>query len=219
MKAIIIQSVIFVLIAGGVIYWFTQDRDEEVMETNDTQESVAKSDNNSDNNIVIPEDTTSMRAIIQTNQGEITLELFSSDAPKTVENFTKLAKEGFYNGTKFHRVIKGFMIQGGDPFTKDDSLQNQWGTGDPGYKFDDEIHANNKNNTVTIAMANSGPNTNGSQFFINVANNNSLDEKHTVFGKVVSGMEVVQAIENVATESSDRPVEVVIVESITITEN
>lgn len=196
---------------------FVQDRDgaKEVVETNEAKEPVAANDNN----VVTQTDITNMIATIQTNHGEIILEFFSTDAPATVDNFIKLAKDGFYNGTKFHRVIKGFMIQGGDPLTKDNALKSQWGTGGPGYQFADEIHANNQNNTGTIAMANSGPNTNGSQFFINVADNNSLDTKHTVFGRVTSGMEVVQAIENVVTEGSDRPVEDVIIESITITES
>ena len=122
-----------------------------------------------------------------------------ADAPKTTENFVKLAKEGFYDGTKFHRVIKGFMIQGGDPQTKDDALMARWGTGGPGYKFEDEIHGQNRNDVGTIAMANSGPNTNGSQFFINTAPNNFLDAKHTVFGKVIQGMDVVNAIQDVET--------------------
>jgi len=137
-----------------------------------------------------------------------------ADAPKTTENFVKLAKEGFYDGTKFHRVIKGFMIQGGDPQTKDDALMARWGTGGPGYKFEDEIHGQNRNDVGTIAMANSGPNTNGSQFFINTAPNNFLDAKHTVFGKVIQGMDVVNAIQDVETTGSDRPVEPVVILSI-----
>jgi cyclophilin family peptidyl-prolyl cis-trans isomerase len=169
------------------------------------------------NNITVS--TANMTAILKTNLGDVKIEFFSDDAPKTVENFTNLAKDGFYDGIKFHRVIPGFMIQGGDPLTKDDSRQAEWGTGDPGYKFADEIHANNKNNTGTVAMANAGPNTNGSQFFINVADNNSLDQKHTVFGKVVEGMDVVNAISNVATEGPDRPVDAVIIESITVENN
>ncbi len=148
---------------------------------------------------------------LTTNKGAITLELYADMAPKTVENFTKLAKEGFYNGTRFHRVIKGFMIQGGDPLSKNLADANRWGTGGPGYSFADEIHANNKNNIGTISMANSGPNTNGSQFFINVSNNNSLDTKHTVFGRVTSGMDVVTAIENTKTAPGDRPLEDVII--------
>jgi len=153
-----------------------------------------------------------MKITLQTNKGDITLEMMEGDAPKTVANFVKLAKEGFYDGTKFHRVIKDFMIQGGDPQTKDDALSARWGTGGPGYQFEDEIHANNKNNTGTLAMANAGPNTNGSQFFINTANNNFLDGKHTVFGKVVLGLDVVGAIEGCETNASDKPVAPMVIE-------
>ena len=155
-----------------------------------------------------------MTAILHTNKGDITIEFFDKDAPNTVANFKKLTGEGFYNGVKFHRVIKGFMIQSGDPLTKDDSKMAQWGTGGPGYKFADEIGSNNKNNIGTIAMANSGPNTNGSQFFINVANNNFLDGKHTVFGKVMVGLDVVKAIELTPTDQKDRPLEPVVINSI-----
>ena len=158
-----------------------------------------------------------MVAIMQTNFGEITLELFVSDAPKTVENFIKLAEAGFYIDTKFHRVIKGFMIQGGDPLSIDNTLKDKWGTGGPGYTFPDEIHANNRNVAGTIAMANSGPNTNGSQFFINTADNNFLDTKHTVFGKVIAGSDVLATIENTAVGKQDRPIDDVIIKSITIT--
>lgn len=157
-----------------------------------------------------------MQITLHTNKGDITIELFAADAPNTVANFVKLAKEGFYDGTKFHRVIQGFMIQGGDPQTKDDTLMSRWGTGGPGYKFADEIHANNKNVIGTLSMANAGPNTNGSQFFINTANNNPLDTKHTVFGKVVSGMEAVKAIEGCDTNEMDRPVEAQTIERITV---
>ena len=155
-----------------------------------------------------------MQATFHTNKGDITIEFDTINTPKTSENFIKLAKSGFYNGVKFHRVIKGFMIQGGDPLTKDDAKMDYWGTGGPGYKFDDEIKPTNKNNIGTISMANSGPNTNGSQFFINTANNNFLDTKHTVFGKVVKGIETVQAIESVNTNGADRPIDAVIINSI-----
>jgi peptidylprolyl isomerase len=147
--------------------------------------------------------------------GNIQIE-FDPAAPNTVENFTKLASSGFYNGTKFHRVIAGFMIQGGDPLTKDDSKQSMWGTGGPGYTFADEIHSGNSNNAGTISMANAGPNTNGSQFFINVADNNFLDTKHTVFGHVVAGMDVVTAIVSAKTGAQDRPVEPIVIESVTL---
>lgn len=159
---------------------------------------------------------TQSQAVLETNLGNITLEFFPSLAPKTVENFLTLAKSGFYDGTKFHRVIKGFMIQGGDPLSKDDSLKARWGTGGPGYQFADEIGAANKNDTGTIAMANSGSNTNGSQFFINTADNNFLDTKHTVFGKVIAGMDVVRQIENLPADSSDKPISSAVVIRITI---
>lgn len=155
-----------------------------------------------------------MNVTFKTNKGNITIELFEAKAPNTVANFRKLAESGFYDGVKFHRVIKGFMIQSGDPLTKDDTKKMMWGTGGPGYKFADEISADNSNDVGTIAMANAGPNTNGSQFFINVNPNNFLDGKHTVFGKVTKGMDVVTAIEDVETDSSDRPLSPVIIEKI-----
>jgi peptidylprolyl isomerase len=157
-----------------------------------------------------------MHATLHTNQGDIRIEFFDKDAPSTVANFTKLAGEGFYNGSKFHRVIAGFMIQGGDPLSKDDAMQARWGTGGPGYQFADEIRANNKNDIGTMSMANAGPNTNGSQFFINVANNNFLDGKHTTFGKVVSGMDVVAKIEKTPTGQNDRPNSPMVIEGITL---
>jgi peptidylprolyl isomerase len=156
-----------------------------------------------------------MNALLHTNVGDITIEL-STETPKTSENFAKLARAGFYNGTKFHRVIADFMIQGGDPQSADDSLVNRWGTGGPGYQFEDEIGPDNQNNVGTISMANSGPDTNGSQFFINAKNNNFLDDKHTVFGKVTAGMDVVQKIEHTPVNGSDRPLSPVVIEKITI---
>jgi len=170
--------------------------------------------NNNIKEIMTEDNKTVTRATFKTNQGDITIELYTDDAPKTVANFVKLAGEGFYDGIKFHRVIKGFMIQGGDPLSKVEGAA--WGTGGPGYSFEDEIHTNNKNDKYTLAMANSGPNTNGSQFFINTANNNFLDTKHTVFGKVVAGAEAVDAIENTATEPGDRPTEAQVIESIVL---
>lgn len=166
-------------------------------------------------NTISNKNTKNMNVTLKTNKGEITIELFADKAPNTVANFKKLAEAGFYNGVKFHRVIKGFMIQSGDPLTKDDSKADMWGTGGPGYKFADEIHADNRNDVGTIAMANAGPNTNGSQFFINVNPNNFLDTKHTVFGKVIKGMDVVNEIEGVATNPSDRPLSPVVIEKIT----
>jgi len=183
----------------------------EVETTPQDQSAKPKTEESINNN-----NQQNMKATFNTTKGNFTIEFFPNLAPKTVENFTKLASEGFYNNTKFHRVIKGFMNQGGDPLSKDNSLKSSWGTGGPGYKFADEITGDNKNDIGTISMANSGPNTNGSQFFINVANNNFLDPKHTVFGKVVEGMDVIMNINNVATDPSDKPLEAVVIKSITL---
>ena len=157
-----------------------------------------------------------MSATLHTNMGDITIEFFPQQAPNTVANFIKLASSGFYNGTKFHRVIQGFMDQGGDPLTKDDSKMAEWGTGGPGYSFNDEITSTNSNVAGSIAMANSGPNTQGSQFFINAVDNPSLNSGYTVFGKVTSGMNVVTAINNVPVDSSDRPLTPVVLTSVTL---
>ncbi len=127
-------------------------------------------------------------ATFNTSRGEIVCELFAKDAPKTVNNFIFLAKEKFYDGTVFHRVIADFMIQGGDP--------TGTGRGGPGYKFEDETNGNpHKHQVGTLSMANAGPNTNGSQFFITHVVTNWLDGKHTVFGKVTKGQDVVNAVQ------------------------
>jgi cyclophilin family peptidyl-prolyl cis-trans isomerase len=145
-------------------------------------------------------------AILHTNHGPIHVELFSADAPATVENFTKLSGEGFYDGLTFHRVIDGFMIQGGCP-------QGD-GTGGPGYSFADEANEHRVARGA-LAMANSGPDTNGSQFFIVTADECAwLDGKHTVFGRVTEGMEVVDAISMVPKDSRDRPLDAVTIERI-----
>jgi peptidylprolyl isomerase len=153
---------------------------------------------------------TCKKATIKTNKGDVVIAFYNADAPVTVANFCTLADKGFYDNLIFHRVIKNFMIQGGDP--------KGTGFGGPDYKFDDEIHANNENKTGTIAMANSGPGTNGSQFFINVKDNNSLDTKHTVFGEVVEGSDVVTEIENTEVGAKDKPIEDIIIESVVIGE-
>lgn len=163
----------------------------------------------------LTKDKKNMNVTFKTNKGNIVIELFDSKVPNTTANFRKLAESGFYDGVKFHRVIKGFMIQSGDPFTKDDSKQALWGQGGPDYTFDDEITPSNRNDVGTISMANRGPNTNGSQFFINTNDNNlSLNSKHTVFGKVVGGMDIVTAIENSKTDAYDRPVTPIIIEKV-----
>jgi len=135
---------------------------------------------------------------MHTNHGAIELELYDEDAPKTVENFRKLAADGFYNGVSFHRVIRDFMIQGGDP--------TGTGSGGPGYTFEDEFNEH-KIERGALAMANAGPNTNGSQFFIVTTDAAPwLDGKHTVFGRVTAGMEAVDSIEGTDTNAADKPV-------------
>ena len=145
-------------------------------------------------------------AVIKTNYGDVKVKFYNQDSPVTVNNFLKLSAEKFYDGTKFHRVIKDFMIQGGDPNSKDDDWSND-GTGGPDYTFADEF---NKNPLVkgSLAMANSGPNTNGSQFFIvTAAATPWLDGKHTNFGEVVEGMDVVDKISQAQVNENDHPLE------------
>ena len=146
------------------------------------------------------------KATLQTNQGPIVVEFFDDDAPKTVENFRKLSRDGFYDGLTFHRVIPDFMIQGGCP--------QGTGTGGPGYQFEDEFN-DHKVVRGAIAMANSGPNTNGSQFFIVTTPAAAwLDGKHTVFGEVTSGMDAVDSISGVDTDQNDRPTTPVTIERV-----
>jgi peptidyl-prolyl cis-trans isomerase B (cyclophilin B) len=147
-------------------------------------------------------------ATLHTNHGAIAIELFDDDAPKTVENFLKLSRDGFYDGVIFHRVIPDFMIQGGDP--------TGTGSGGPGYQFEDEF---NQHKVVrgALAMANAGPNTNGSQFFIVTTEAASwLDGKHTVFGRVTDGMDVVDTISDLETDARDRPREDVVIERVDV---
>ena len=142
------------------------------------------------------------RVRLETNRGTITIAL-DPDMPVTAGNFETLARKGYYDGVIFHRVIAGFMLQGGDP--------TGTGCGGPGYAIKDEFTNHNRNDRGTISMANAGPNTGGSQFFINLVNNNFLDDKHPVFGKVVEGMDVVDTIGKTATDNSDRPKERVVI--------
>ena len=152
------------------------------------------------------------QAVIKTSKGDITVE-FYEESPVTVNNFLNLAQSGFYNGTKFHRVISDFMIQAGDPNTKTDAVAT-YGTGGPDYRFGDEFN-NYKLLAGSLAMANGGPNTNGSQFFIVTADATPwLDGKHTNFGRVTSGMEVVKSIEAVETNANDLPLEDITIDSI-----
>lgn len=220
LSSVLVIGIITVLIAALVL-WQKGKQQAAVIDT----QNVQLVDVSPESGMIAPSTTNQSTiermqenpiVIITTTEGVIELELFADAAPKTVANFIDLASKGFYNGTRFHRVIAGFMIQGGDPLSKDDTMMMRWGTGGPGYQFADEIHANNANAVGTIAMANAGPNTNGSQFFINTADNGFLDTKHTVFGKVVKGMDVVTAIENTPTGQADRPVDAITITGITV---
>ncbi len=148
-------------------------------------------------------------ATIETNHGTIRAELFEERAPKTAGNFIELAEKGFYDGVAFHRVIQDFMIQGGDP--------EGTGRGGPGYTIDDEFHPELRHEGKgVLSMANAGPNTGGSQFFITLAATPWLDDRHAVFGRVVEGMDVVETIGGIDTDRADRPTEPVVMETVTI---
>jgi len=204
--------VIMALVVLGGMYYFTRlDVKQDNLDSQNIQN--AKYETNLTDNVIM---------VLKTNFGDVTIRLFASEVPKTTGNFIDLAKKGFYNGTKFHRVIPGFIVQAGDPFTKDDTLAERWGMGGPGYTIEDEFVDGLSNVRGTIAMANTGqPNTGGSQFFINVVDNIGLDfdkeplsSKHSVFGRVIDGMDVIDAIVLVPTEGSDRPINPVVIEEI-----
>jgi cyclophilin family peptidyl-prolyl cis-trans isomerase len=209
------KKIIFALIAVAVLglLWYVTDH------RNSIQSGISMSDTQSTSTPVIIKPIINNSSIIsmhtitiETTKGPIVIETCDTDAPKTVENFISLARKGFYNGLIFHRVIEGFMIQGGDP--------TGTGMGGPGYKFADELNpatASYKQGYVrgVMAMANSGPNTNGSQFFI-MHKDTPLPHNYTIFGKVISGMDAVDAIANTSVDSSDRPHTDVIMKSVTV---
>lgn len=228
MNKYIIIAVVFVV--GIVLAWFllqdkkpqTEDLIGETYEQTATTEEIEKltppEEEATINNL---ENKKIMKATLNTSKGDIQIEFYADEAPKTVENFTKLANSKFYDGVKFHRVIKGFMIQTGDPLSKDESKASLWGTGGPGYKFADEIDPSSDLYTKVgykkgvVAMANSGPNTNGSQFFI-MHTDTPLPPAYTIFGKVVGGQEVVDQIALVSTGPNDRPTDAVVIKSIKV---
>jgi len=155
-------------------------------------------------------------AIIKTSEGEMVAEFWPDVAPKTVENFKKLAREGFYDGTAFHRVIKGFMIQGGDPLSKDETKQSRWGTGDPGYKIKAEFNAKSHERGVLSMARSQDPDSAGSQFFICHGAAKFLDRQYTAFGRLIKGEDVLDKIGTTATNSSDRPNKRMNIESVKI---
>jgi len=155
-------------------------------------------------------------AVIKTSEGEMVAEFWPDVAPKTVENFKKLAKAGFYDGTAFHRVIKGFMIQGGDPLTKDENKKASWGTGDPGYKIQAEFNQKSHDRGVLSMARSQDPNSAGSQFFICHGSPKFLDGQYTTFGKLIKGDDVLEKIATTKTGPNDRPEKRMNVESIKI---
>ena len=155
-------------------------------------------------------------AVITTSEGEMTVEFWPDVAPKTVENFKTLARKGFYDGTCFHRVIKDFMIQGGDPLTKDATKEHSWGIGGPGHKVKAEFNDRHHDRGVLSMARSSDPDSAGSQFFICHGNPRFLDKQYTAFGKLTKGDEVLEKIATTPTRSPDRPIKKVVVESIKI---
>ena len=205
---------IIALVVYGVVYTRNAPGKTENAKTTGEKTQMQDFPETNSNNPVVT---------LKTTMGDITLELYMDKEPKTAGNFLTLAKQGFYTGTKFHRVIDNFMIQGGDPFSKGDD-KSLWGRGGPGYTIDDEFSPELSNIRGTIAMANIGePNTGGSQFFINQINNTGLDfdkppftSKHPVFGGVLAGMDVVDAIAKTPTDDGDRPLTDVIINDVVI---
>jgi len=155
-------------------------------------------------------------AVLTTNEGTMVLEFWPDVAPKHVANFKKLATSGFYDGTAFHRVIKGFMIQGGDPLTKDDSKQGMWGTGGPGWKVDAEFNKKSHVRGVLSAARSNDPNSAGSQFFICHDKATFLDGQYTAFGKLIKGDEVLEKINSTKTDPQDRPEKKIVMTSVKI---
>jgi peptidylprolyl isomerase len=227
MKSLIIGGAVLLAAIGGVFIFIQKApaRDSLLSSQPNTLYPM-----NKEQNTVAP--SAGARARFETSMGDFTLALYTKEMPITTGNFMKLAQEGFYDGTRFHRVIEGFMIQGGDPLTKDESQMAAWGTGGPDATIQDEfvLFSDYSNTRGTISMANTGaPNSGGSQFFINVVDNTPLDfnkpeppfnqnnSKHPVFGRVIDGMDVVDAISTVpVTQRENRPEESVIIKKVVI---
>lgn len=219
-KNIILSLIVIAVVVGGGYYLFHSNTPKTAPDTvtdgfafgTTTDQTASVIDSTQATTTATITNKTSNMITIETNYGTIVFETYNSDAPKTVENFVTLANKGFYNGLTFHRVIPGFMIQGGDP--------NGTGSGGPGYQFADELNPNTASYKAgykkgVVAMANAGPNTNGSQFFIMTADY-PLSNDYTIFGKVVSGQDVVDKIAGVKTGASDKPVSPVTMTKVTV---
>jgi len=202
--------ILIIIAVAGVLFFLLSTGSKKENSTSSTVTNKEEQMNEKQVPDVLPEsERVGKKARFETSEGSFTLDLFGDKAPKTVSNFITLAKEGFYNGLIFHRVMVGFMIQGGDPQGN--------GTGGPGYKFEDEFDGSLIfDKPGMLAMANSGPNTNGSQFFITVAATTWLNNKHTIFGQVTEGYNVVEKISKVQVGASDKPVGTVTIKKIEI---
>lgn len=222
--SIVLIVLIILALFGFGMYWFLNQVPVE-QGGNDLQANTNGSELNVEKEPVKQESTneqTNMSNLvtIKTNLGEIEIETYDSDAPKAAKNFKDLAQKGYYDGLIFHRVIKGFMIQGGDPLCGATQDKGMCGTGGPGYQFEDELNPATESYKTgykrgVVAMANSGSNTNGSQFFIMHADY-ALPNNYTIFGKVVKGLDVVDKIANSKTDSGDRPITAVVMEKVAV---
>ena len=241
-RAMVVVFIATVLLLGGLGLWVGYRSGDITLGMKDPitnhefpkalsnmQENTSEAGDGSDQKLGennIGTGTVNPTVTLKTNHGNIVLELYQDLMPITAGNFLALAQKDFYDGTKFHRVIDGFMIQGGDPNSKTDTIET-YGTGGPGYAIEDEFVKNEKLSNVrgTIAMANSGPHSGGSQFFINLVDNIGLDfdkppeqSSHPVFGKVIAGMDIVDAIAQVPTNERDVPLEAVVITDIVVGE-
>lgn len=225
LRNILIGVIVFCFLAIGVYYVVRGDSNQEFLQVSSQDNyststpqmedgSYVSNQGSVENSsgVIINQDKKTHMVTLDTNYGKIVIETYDSDAPKTVNNFVTLAQKGYYNGLTFHRVINGFMIQGGDPIGN--------GTGGPGYTFEDELNPNTDSYKAgyrrgVVAMANAGPNTNGSQFFI-MHQDYPLPNLYTIFGHVVSGQDVVDKIANVQTGTNDRPVTPVVMNSVSL---
>jgi cyclophilin family peptidyl-prolyl cis-trans isomerase len=207
---IIVGIIVLILLVAGLWWWMPLSSQNTTNLSNEQEKNMPENNTFSDISDVLPND--SHRITIETNKGRIVFQTYDADAPNTVSNFIKLANKKFYDGVIFHRVISGFMIQGGDP--------SGTGRGGPGYEFDDELNAETESykngyKRGVVAMANAGPNTNGSQFFI-MHQDYPLPNNYTIFGHVVEGIEIVDAIAVTETDSRDKPHTDVVMESVTV---
>ena len=211
---IILPIIVLAVLIAGSVYYFSQSKP---MQQETSQPSVMPSSSATPEASSVPPTTGAPQVTLHTTKGDIVIELYPDKAPITVANFLKLASAGFYNGVKFHRVIPNFMIQAGDPNTKGDDVSS-YGMGGPGYTIDDEFANGLSNTRGMIAMANTGaPHSGGSQFFISVKDNSaSLDGGYSVFGKVLSGMDVADAIVSVPRNANDMPNDPITITSVEV---